>query len=177
MSIHTTQIRLWTIRFKSIHSAREKVVLNCGTLYSEYYKYYFVVKVFNITFISYSDELINKLKIAIIVFFLINYTLSFLLIKNGKLSEILFIQADNCARENKNKYVLAFCELLVKLRVFYEVSRICFHLILHIFWIKMHKKLTRLLRLDIIIISLKRCFISIKQVSEKIKSIYCYRRI
>ncbi|XP_062608883.1 uncharacterized protein LOC134270664 [Saccostrea cucullata] len=41
--------------------------------------------------------------------------------KHGRLPEILYIQADNCARENKNKFVLAFCELLVKLRVFHEV--------------------------------------------------------
>ncbi|KAK3098746.1 hypothetical protein FSP39_022657 [Pinctada imbricata] len=39
----------------------------------------------------------------------------------GSLPEILYVQADNCARENKNKFVLAFCELLVRLSVFREV--------------------------------------------------------
>ncbi|KAK3108210.1 hypothetical protein FSP39_003259 [Pinctada imbricata] len=42
--------------------------------------------------------------------------------KNGRLPRILYIQADNCARENKNKFLLAFCELLVKLNVFHEVN-------------------------------------------------------
>ena len=41
---------------------------------------------------------------------------------NGnKLPQIFYLQADNCFRENKNKYMLAFCELLVHMNVFKEV--------------------------------------------------------
>ncbi|XP_062576087.1 uncharacterized protein LOC134237971 [Saccostrea cucullata] len=43
------------------------------------------------------------------------------LLKTGFLQSTLYIQADNCARENKNKYVLGFCELLVTLDIFKEV--------------------------------------------------------
>ncbi|VDI06880.1 Hypothetical predicted protein [Mytilus galloprovincialis] len=39
----------------------------------------------------------------------------------GTLPPVLYIQADNCWRENKNKYVLSFCELLVHMKVFQEV--------------------------------------------------------
>ncbi|XP_053378700.1 uncharacterized protein LOC128548244 [Mercenaria mercenaria] len=39
----------------------------------------------------------------------------------GSLPPILFLQADNCRRENKNKYVFAFLELLVRQRIFREV--------------------------------------------------------
>ncbi|KAK3087076.1 hypothetical protein FSP39_001333 [Pinctada imbricata] len=46
---------------------------------------------------------------------------SLLPVKVGSLPEILYVQADNCARENKNKFVLPFCELLVQLSVFREV--------------------------------------------------------
>ncbi|XP_053403787.1 uncharacterized protein LOC123534087 [Mercenaria mercenaria] len=41
--------------------------------------------------------------------------------KLGTLPEVLFLQADNCGRENKNKYVMSFCELLVRLHVFSEI--------------------------------------------------------
>lgn len=34
----------------------------------------------------------------------------------------LYVQADNCFRENKNKFVLAFCEMLVWKNIFKEVS-------------------------------------------------------
>ena len=44
-----------------------------------------------------------------------------LAVSNEKLSEILYLQADNCYRENKNKYMLSFCELLVHLNIFREV--------------------------------------------------------
>ncbi|XP_053391842.1 uncharacterized protein LOC128554598 [Mercenaria mercenaria] len=37
------------------------------------------------------------------------------------LPPVCYIQADNCARENKNRYVLAFCELLVAEKIFNEV--------------------------------------------------------
>ncbi|XP_071181315.1 uncharacterized protein [Mytilus edulis] len=39
----------------------------------------------------------------------------------NKLPPILYLQADNCWRENKNRYVLGFCELLVHQRIFNEV--------------------------------------------------------
>jgi hypothetical protein len=38
------------------------------------------------------------------------------------LPPILYIQADNCGRENKNRYMLAFLELLVAENIFREVS-------------------------------------------------------
>ena len=34
----------------------------------------------------------------------------------------LLIQMDNCVRENKNKYVMAFCAILVELGIFTEVG-------------------------------------------------------
>lgn len=40
------------------------------------------------------------------------------------LPDLLYIQLDNTARENKNKYVLAFLALLVEEGIFSEV-RIC----------------------------------------------------
>ena len=36
--------------------------------------------------------------------------------------ENLYIQMDNTSRENKNRYVLAFCALLVSLKIFKKVS-------------------------------------------------------
>ena len=39
----------------------------------------------------------------------------------NSLPPVLFLQADNCFRENKNKYLLALCELFVHLRIFKEV--------------------------------------------------------
>lgn len=38
-----------------------------------------------------------------------------------QLPENLYIQMDNTSRENKNRYVLAFCTLLVKLKIFNKV--------------------------------------------------------
>ncbi len=37
--------------------------------------------------------------------------------------ENLYIQMDNTARENKNRYVLAFCALLVELNIFKKVNK------------------------------------------------------
>lgn len=49
------------------------------------------------------------------------FTISFTL--QGKpLPPVLYLQADNCFRENKNKFVLALLELLVHKEVFYEVG-------------------------------------------------------
>ncbi|XP_061193023.1 uncharacterized protein LOC133201246 [Saccostrea echinata] len=42
-------------------------------------------------------------------------------IMGGKLPPTFYLQADNCWRENKNKFVLAFCEYLVHIKVFREV--------------------------------------------------------
>ncbi|XP_061170326.1 uncharacterized protein LOC133179637 [Saccostrea echinata] len=50
--------------------------------------------------------------------------------KDGYLPQRLYIQADNCARENKNRFVLGFCELLVRLSIFHEVH-LSFHHVGH----------------------------------------------
>ncbi|XP_074653607.1 uncharacterized protein LOC141907763 [Tubulanus polymorphus] len=42
--------------------------------------------------------------------------------QNGRLPRTLYVQADNCSRENKNKYVLAFLELLVRREIFQQVQ-------------------------------------------------------
>ncbi|XP_061164113.1 uncharacterized protein LOC133195610 [Saccostrea echinata] len=42
--------------------------------------------------------------------------------KGKSLPPVLYLQADNCFRENKNKFVLSFLELLVRRRIFYEVQ-------------------------------------------------------
>ena len=47
----------------------------------------------------------------------------FFILQNNRLPPVLYLQADNCYRENKNRFVLAFCELLVKERIFNEVSK------------------------------------------------------
>ena len=41
-----------------------------------------------------------------------------------KLPPVLYLQLDNTARENKNKFVFAFCSLLVSLGVFRKVSSV-----------------------------------------------------
>ena len=40
----------------------------------------------------------------------------------GHLPDVLYLQVDNCPRENKNQYFLAFCSLLVGKRIFKKVS-------------------------------------------------------
>ncbi|XP_071125906.1 uncharacterized protein [Mytilus edulis] len=42
--------------------------------------------------------------------------------KGRPLPPVLYLQADNCFRENKNKFILSFLELLVHRRVFYEIQ-------------------------------------------------------
>ena len=42
--------------------------------------------------------------------------------KKRSLPEKLYIQLDNCVRENKNKFVLTFLALLVQIGIFKEVS-------------------------------------------------------
>ena len=46
---------------------------------------------------------------------------NFFCLQNNKLPPILYLQADNCWKENKNKYVLGLCELLVRKKIFKEV--------------------------------------------------------
>lgn len=41
------------------------------------------------------------------------------------LPDVLYLQLDNTARENKNKYVLAFLALLVEVEIFSEVWLCC----------------------------------------------------
>lgn len=56
-----------------------------------------------------------------------NLTISLLLkvlssyIEKHPLPETLYIQMDNTSRENKNKFVLSFCAVLVQLRIFRKV--------------------------------------------------------
>ena len=40
------------------------------------------------------------------------------------LPETLYIQMDNTSRENKNRYVLTFCAILVELKIFKKVNAI-----------------------------------------------------
>ncbi|XP_074661102.1 uncharacterized protein LOC141913837 [Tubulanus polymorphus] len=42
--------------------------------------------------------------------------------KNGQLPPHLYLQADNCGRENKNKYVLALLQILVEKKIFNEIQ-------------------------------------------------------
>ena len=49
-------------------------------------------------------------------------TLVNLVEKNGSIPRKLMLQFDNCVRENKNKYVMAFMAWLVEADFFIEVS-------------------------------------------------------
>jgi len=60
----------------------------------------------------------SNLTITLLVKVLIDYSRSHLL------PETLYIQMDNTSRENKNKYVLSFCAILVELRIFKKVQAI-----------------------------------------------------
>ena len=42
--------------------------------------------------------------------------------RNNHFPEVLYIQMDNTARENKNKFVLTFCAALVELQIFKKVD-------------------------------------------------------
>ena len=42
--------------------------------------------------------------------------------ETGRLTEVLYLQVDNCTRENKNRYLFGYLELLVALGVFMEVE-------------------------------------------------------
>lgn len=62
-----------------------------------------------------------------------NLTLTCLLLtlleiaKQSSLPSHLFLQMDNCVRENKNKYVMAFLSYLVEIGLFTEVSIIYYY--------------------------------------------------
>lgn len=62
-----------------------------------------------------------------------NLTLTVLLLtlisisQKGTLPRKLLLQMDNCVRENKNKYVMAFMSLLVEMQVFFEVCALHSH--------------------------------------------------
>jgi hypothetical protein len=43
-------------------------------------------------------------------------------LQNKALPKILFLQVDNCARENKNRFLLAFCSLLLMWNLFTEIT-------------------------------------------------------
>ena len=47
-----------------------------------------------------------------------------LLSEEGNLPPKMLIQMDNCVRENKNKYVMAFMCYLIEMDIFTEVRRI-----------------------------------------------------
>ena len=57
----------------------------------------------------------SNLTITLLVRVLIDYA------QSHPLPETLYIQMDNASRENKNKYVLSFCAILVELRIFKKV--------------------------------------------------------
>lgn len=42
--------------------------------------------------------------------------------KESHLPEVLYLQLDNCFKENKNKYIFAFCSLLILKGVFKKVT-------------------------------------------------------
>ena len=52
----------------------------------------------------------------------ITILLNILYMYRDSLPEVLYLQMDNCARENKNKYVFAFCALLVELGIFRKIK-------------------------------------------------------
>ena len=52
-----------------------------------------------------------------------NCLLKTLMLHKDRLGRELFLQLDNCYRENKNRYMMTFAALLVQLEVFEEVKR------------------------------------------------------
>ena len=67
-----------------------------------------------------------------------NYTITAILsvildyIRGHPVPETLYIQVDNTARENKNKFLLGFCAILVQLKIFKKVSIIIIIIILFV---------------------------------------------
>lgn len=62
----------------------------------------------------------SNMTISLIIHVLSKYTSS-----GRNLPDVLYIQMDNTSRENKNKYVIGFCVILVQLKVFKKVTNIC----------------------------------------------------
>ena len=52
-----------------------------------------------------------------------------LLENKDRLGRVLFLQLDNCYRENKNKFLLSLASLLVEEKVFEEVRCVIFTII------------------------------------------------
>ena len=44
--------------------------------------------------------------------------------QNGRLPPVLYLQMDNCYRECKNRYIMAFCAFLVEKKIFKKVGRV-----------------------------------------------------
>lgn len=44
--------------------------------------------------------------------------------QNGRLPSVLYLQMDNCYRECKNRYIMAFCAFLVEKKIFKKVGRV-----------------------------------------------------
>ena len=57
----------------------------------------------------------SNLTITLLIRVLMDYA-------SNPLPETLYIQMDNTSRENKNKYVLSFCAILVELQIFKKVK-------------------------------------------------------
>ena len=57
----------------------------------------------------------SNLTLTVIIDSLVRFTKSYNLLK------VLYLQMDNTCRENKNKYVLTFCAILVHLNIFEKV--------------------------------------------------------
>ena len=68
----------------------------------------------------------SNLTITVIVRSLVEF------IKSNFLPKVLYLQADNTCRENKNKYVLTFCAILVHLGIFDTVCAVLFCLCIYI---------------------------------------------
>ena len=59
----------------------------------------------------------SNLTLTVIVNSLVHF------VKTNPLPKVLYLQMDNTVRENKNKYVLTFCAILVQLDIFHKVRR------------------------------------------------------
>ena len=57
----------------------------------------------------------SNLTLTVIIDSLVRFT------KSYNLPKVLYLQMDNTCRENKNKYVLTFCAILVHLNIFEKV--------------------------------------------------------
>lgn len=67
-----------------------------------------------VDFIQYPHD--SNLTLTVIINVLADFS------KQNQLPEVLYIQMDNTCRENKNKFVLTFCAILVELQIFRKVA-------------------------------------------------------